>query len=110
MPHCTTQPPPESHLARSLALVNQVHALLAQLDIGLGGALARAARLAAELGTAIEAGVEAPLQPAVQAAPAPADPRAEHRRAHRPGTPPRITCNPEVEAFVLGIIEHKTYA
>jgi len=102
--------PPESHLARSLALVNQVLALLSQLDTALGGGFARAACLAAEIETAIEAGVEAPVQQAVQAAPAPADPRAEHRRAHRPGTPPRITCDPEVEAFVLGIIEHKTYA
>ncbi|MDP2739891.1 MAG: hypothetical protein Q8O82_14620 [Pseudorhodobacter sp.] len=57
--------PPKSQLARSLALVNQVLTLMAQLDIGLGGTLARAARLAAELETAIEAGVEAPLQPEV---------------------------------------------
>ena len=101
---------PQPVLACSLAVTKMVLADMTRLDVAVGGAISRAERLSDSLETAIEAGVKTPFQRAVQAAPAPADPRAEHRRAHRPGTLPRITCDPEVEAFILGIIETMTYA
>lgn len=37
-------------------------------------------------------------------------PLAAWRAAHRVGTPSRITCDPEVEAFILTRIETMTYA
>lgn len=101
-------PPPP--LAQSRTVTKQVLALVTQLDVALSGAITRAERLSSSLETAFEAGVEHPLQTAVKAVPTPSDPSAEHRRAHRRGMLSRITCDPEVESFILGIINHMTYA
>lgn len=101
MPHRTTQPPPESPPLRRLAIA---------LEDMRAAAACLAAALDAAAATALEQPLQQAIQPAVKAAPAPADPGAEHRRAHRRGTLSRITCDPEVEAFILGIIETMTYA
>lgn len=37
-------------------------------------------------------------------------PLAAWRAAHRSGTPSRITCDPEIQAFILDRIETMTYA
>jgi hypothetical protein len=94
-------PPPDSQLARRLAIA---------LEDMRAAATCLAAALDAAAATALEQPLQRAIQPTVKPAPVPADPAAEHRRAHRSGVLSRITRDPEVEAFILGIIETMTYA
>jgi len=85
-----------------------------QTGILLAAALDRNHRLIAVLQTTRNDPVEPALKGSLNGPSQPLDPaathRRNHRRNHRPGTLSRITTDPDLQAFVLSLIETATYA
>ena len=81
-----------------------------QTGILLAAALDRNHRLIAVLQTTGNDPVEPALKGSLNGPSQPLDPAACHRRNHRPGTLSRITTDPDLQAFVLSLIETATYA
>ncbi|MDT8857170.1 hypothetical protein RNZ50_19465 [Paracoccaceae bacterium Fryx2] len=67
--------------------------------------LALATASAANALTALEAILHGSFIPPAE----PVSPTAEHRRLHKPGTPSRITADPEIEAFVRARLDRMTF-
>lgn len=59
--------------------------------------------------TALEAAIEVSLQQGLNALPQPSALISQHRREYRPGPPPKITGDPELQAFITTHIDRMTF-
>lgn len=100
---------PDVATARTVELINDAFVQVEQICTLLDSTAAATRRVL----LSIEAALKAPVQQNLNAPVTPPDAvafAAQYRRQHRPGTPSKITADPELQAVIRARINTLTYA